>query len=311
MAKPFRFSLTATGVNDPAQFTELCRRAEGLGYSTISMADHLDDQLAPMLALTAAAQATTTLRVLSLVLANDYRHPAILAKEITTLDQLSGGRLEFGIGAGWMVSDYEQAGLPYDRPGVRIGRLAEAVEILRAALTGAPVDFDGTYYRISGLVNTPPPVQAGGPPLMLAGGAQKMLTFAGREADIVGVNAALTAGVIDERVGPTATAAATDEKIGWIRDGAGPRFDDLELQTRVHLAYVGDDAGAFAEGVGPALGLTREQALATPHALICSSPAEAVEVLQSWRERWGISYIGLSADAVDTMAPVVAQLAGT
>ena len=136
MAKPFRFSLTATGVNDPAQFTELCRRAEGLGYSTISMADHLDDQLAPMLALTAAAQATTTLRVLSLVLANDYRHPAILAKEITTLDQLSGGRLEFGIGAGWMVSDYEQAGLPYDRPGVRIGRLAEAVEILRAALFG-------------------------------------------------------------------------------------------------------------------------------------------------------------------------------
>ncbi len=311
MATPFRFSLTATGVNDPTEFVELCRRAEDLGYSTVSMADHLDDQLAPMLALTAAAQATTTLRVLSLVLANDYRHPALLAKEITTLDQLSGGRLEFGIGAGWMASDYEQAGLPYDRPGVRIGRLAEAVQILKATWAGGPVVFDGTHYRIQGLVNTPPPVQDGGPPLMLAGGAEKMLTFAGREADIVGVNAALTAGVIDERVGPSATAAATDEKIEWIRNGAGDRFDQIELQTRVHIAYVGDGAGDFAEGLAPALGLTREQALATPHALICSSPAEAVDVLQGWRERWGISYIGLGADAIDAMAPVVAELAGS
>lgn len=311
MPRPFRFSLTATGVNDPGEFTELCRRAEGLGYSTVSMADHLDSQLAPLLALTAAAQATSTLRVLSLVLANDYRHPAVLAKEVTTLDQLSGGRLEFGIGAGWMASDYEQAGLPYDRPGVRIERLAEAVEILKASWTGEPVDFDGTYYRIDGLVNSPGPAQAGGPPLMLAGGARRMLTYAGEEADIVGVNAALTAGVIDERVGPSATAAATDEKIEWIRSGAGDRFDEIELQTRVHVAHVGDGVDDFAEAMAGALGLTREQALATPHAIICGSTAEAVETLQRWRERWGISYIGLSSDAIDAMAPVVADLAGT
>lgn len=311
MPRPFRFSLTATGVNDPADFVALCRRAEDLGYSTVSMADHLDSQLAPMLALTAAAQATSTLRVLSLVLANDYRHPAVLAKEVTTLDQLSGGRLEFGIGAGWMASDYEQAGLPYDRPGVRIERLAEAVAILKASWRGEPIDFDGTHYRIHGLVNSPLPAQDGGPPLMLAGGARRMLTYAGREADIVGVNAALTAGVIDERVGPTATASATDEKIEWIREGAGDRFAEIELQTRVHVAHVGDGADAFAEVMAGALGLTVDQALATPHALICSSTAEAVETIRRWRERWGISYIGLSADAVDVMAPVVAELAGT
>jgi probable F420-dependent oxidoreductase len=310
MPHPFRFSLTATGTTDADDFRALARRAEDLGYSALSMADHLDNQFAPLIALAAAAEATTDLRLFTLVLANDYRHPVVLAKEAATLDQLSAGRLELGIGAGWMASDYGQAGLPYDRPGIRIARLAEAVAILKAAFTGDPVDFDGEYYRVEGFRNEPNVAQRPGPPLVIAGGGRKVLSLAAREADIVGVNVALTAGVIDERAGVTAGPAATTEKIEWIREAAGDRFESLELQTRVHLAMVSDDRDEVAAAMGPALGLTPEEALATPHALI-GTEAQCIETLHRWREDWGISYIGLSADAIDSMAPIVAQLAGT
>lgn len=310
MNKPFRFSLTATGVNDPDEFLDLCRKAEDLGFSAVSMADHLDDQLAPLIALTGAAAATSQLRLLSLVLANDYRHPAVLAKEVTTLDQLSGGRLELGIGAGWMRSDYDQAGIDYDRPGIRIDRLGETIAILKAAFTGEPVHHDGEHYQIHGLVNSPPPVAAEGPPLMVAGGGKRVLSLAAREANIVGLNAGLAAGVIDERAGATATAAATDQKLEWIRAAGGERFADLELQTRVHVAQIHDDPTGFAEAFAPALGLTAGEALASPHLLI-GSEQECIETLHRWRDTWGISYIGLSASAVDDMAGVVAATAGT
>jgi probable F420-dependent oxidoreductase len=310
MVKPFRFSVAATGINDPTEFRALARRAEDLGYSALSMADHLDNQPAPLVALTVAAEATTTLRILSLVLANDYRHPVVLAKEIATLDQFSGGRLELGIGAGWMATDYHQAGLPYDRPGIRIARLAEAITILKASFSQEPIDFEGEYYRVDGFVNTPGVVQRPGPPLMIAGGGQKVLSLAAREADIIGVNVGLGAGVIDARAGATATPAATDEKIRWIKDAAGARFGVLELQTRVHLAMIADNREEVAATMGPALGLTPDDALHTPHALI-GTEAQCIETLHRWRDDWGISYIGFSADAVDQMAPIVAQLSGT
>ena len=310
MVKPFRFSLTATGINDPTEFRELARRAEDLGYSTLSTADHLDNQFAPLLALTVAAEATTTLRILSLVLANDYRHPVVLAKEIATLDQFSGGRLELGIGAGWMATDYHQAGIPYDRPGIRIARLAESVTILKASFSAEHVDFEGEYYRVDGFVNTPGVIQRPGPPLMIAGGGQKVLSLAAREADIIGVNVAFGAGVVDARAGATASPAATDVKIRWIKEAAGPRFGALELHTRVHLAMIADNREEVAATMGPAFGLSPDDALRTPHALI-GTKAQCIETLHRWRDDWGISYIGLSADAVDQMAPIVAQLAGT
>jgi len=307
MPKPFRFSLTASATTDPAGFVELARKAEDLGYSTLAMADHLDNQMAPLIALTAAASATTTLRVLSLVLANDYRHPAILAKEAATLDQFSGRRFELGIGAGWMQSDYVQGGLRYDQPGVRIARLAEAVSILKAAFTGEPVHHAGQHYQLDGFVNAPPTVQHPGPPLMIAGGGRKVLSLAGREADIVGVNPGLTAGVVDDRIGRTSTLEATDKKIGWIRDAAGQRFDSIELQTRVHRAQISEDPLAAAGMIGPTLGLSASEALESPHLLI-GSEQQCIETLQRWHETWGITYIGLTADAIDEMAPVVAAL---
>lgn len=310
MASPFRFSVTSSGTTDPGAFVDLCKKAEDNGFSAVSMADHLDGQFAPLIALTAAAGATTSLRLLSLVLANDYRHPAILAKEATTLDQLSGGRLELGIGAGWMRSDYDQAGITFERPGRRIDRLAEAVTVLKRAFSGQPVDFDGEYYQIADLVNSPTPVRAEGIPLMIAGGGRKVLSLAAREADIVGVNPGLAAGVIDERAGATATPSATDQKIEWITSAAGDRLDQIELQTRVHLATITDDRLAMAEAMAPAFGLQPTEALDSPHLLV-GSEQQCIETLHQWRERWGISYIGLSADAMDAMAPVVAAVAGT
>jgi probable F420-dependent oxidoreductase len=308
---PFRFGLQASDAPDRRSWVELARKVEDLGYATLTVADHLDHQLATTPALMSAAEATTTLRLGALVWCNDYHHPVVLAKEAATLDLLSEGRLELGLGAGWQVTDYEQAGIPMDRPGVRIDRLGEAVHIIKALLAqDAPVHLDGDHYQVRGMVGSPRPVQRPHPPLLLGGGGRRMLTLAAQQADIVALNIDLRSGRIDTTAGPTATADATDEKLAWIRAAAGERFPHLELQTRIHLAAVTDDRRSLAEAVGPALGLTPEQAMDSPHAL-AGTVDEIVEQCQERRERFGLSYIGISADAVDAMAPVVARLAGT
>ena len=307
--KPFRFGIQSTGPADPEGWSSLARRVESLGYATLTCADHFDGQFAPIPALVAAADATTTLRLGTMVLANDFRHPVVTAKEIATVDVLSGGRVEFGIGAGWMTTDYEQAGLPMDRPGVRIERLAEAIEVIRPLLTGATVDHVGEHYHLTGLVGTPAAVQQP-VPLVVGGGGRRILALAGRVADIVGINVDLRAGVIDERAGPSGTPEVTDQKIAWVRAAAGDRFDDLELQVRVHVAAQTDDPEGMAEVMAPTLGIAPADALASPHALVGSVPA-MIETLQARRERWGISYVGFSVDAMEAMAPVVEALAGT
>jgi len=310
MSKPFRFGIQAGGPADARGWAELARKAEDLGVSVLTVADHLDDQLAPVSALTAAASATTTLRVGALVFCNDYRHPVVLAKEAATIDVLSDGRFELGLGAGWMTSDYEQSGILLDPPGERIDRLEEAIAIVKGLFADGPVTHQGRHYRITDLEGTPKPVQRPGPPLLIGGGGKRVLSIAAREADIVGVNVNLSGGVIDARVGPDATVEATDEKIAWIREAAGDRFADLELQVRVHVAAVTDDREGLAAALGPALGLSPEAALASPHAL-AGTVDQLVEQLEERRERWGLSYIGLSVDSLDDMAPVIARLAGT
>ena len=302
--RPFRFSVQGSGIVDPTEWTELARKAEDLGYSTLSIADHVDTQLAPLVALTAAAAVTSELRLLTLVLANDFRHPVVLAKEAASLDQLSGGRLELGLGAGWATADYEGMGIDYDRPGVRIARLAEAAPIIKGLLSGARVDVDGEHYNVH-LSGSPAARQQPHPPILIAGGGKKVLSLGAREADMVGVNPGLGAGVIDHRAGPSATSTATDDKIGWIRDAAGERFDQIELQTRVHLAAISDNREEVAALMADGLGMDAADALETPHALV-GSIAQCVEQLHQWRERWGITYIGLSYDALESMAPVVA-----
>jgi probable F420-dependent oxidoreductase len=307
---PFRFGIQCKGPADPAGWPALARKVEDLGWSTLTVADHLDDQLAPLPAAMAAAAATTTLQVGTMVLANDYRHPVMVAKEAATLDVLSGGRFELGIGAGWMTSDYEAAGIPLDRPGIRIERLTEALAVLRGLWSGGPVSFSGTHYRIHGLEGRPLPLTPGGPPLVIGGGGERVLRLAGRVADVVAINVNLRAGVIDERAFPDGTPEATDRKLSWIRDAAGDRFEQVELQSRIHLAMVTEDRERVIDELAPAFGLTPEQAAATPHALI-GSVDEICDQLVERRERWGISYLGMSGDQLDAFAPVVARLAGT
>lgn len=209
-----------------------------------------------------------------------------------------------------MLTDYEEAGITYDSAGTRIRRLRESVDILQALLAGRRVDVDGEFYSIAATLSEPQPVQPGGIPLMLAGGKQKMLTLAGEKADIVGFNPGLTAGVIDERAGRTATAEKTDEKLTWIRDGAGQRFDQIELQTRIHVTMVTDDRDKVASELAPLLGVTPEEALESPHALV-GTVAQLIDEVQRWRDRWGISFVSVNGTDMEVFAPVVDALAGT
>jgi len=308
--QPFRFGIQCRGPAEVAGWRALARKVEDLGWSTLTVADHLDGGLAPVPALMAAAGATTTIRLGTMVLANDYRHPVVVAKEAATLDVLTGGRFELGIGAGWMTADYEAAGIPLDPAGSRIDRLAEALAVLKGLWAGGPFSYRGGHYRIEGMDGLPRPVTPGGPPIVIGGGGPRVLRLAAREADVVALNVNLKAGVIDERAFPDGTLAATDRKIGWVREAAGARADDVELQVRVHLAMVTDDRDAVIEELAPAFGLTTDEARATPHALV-GSVEQICDQLVERRERWGISYLGLSADQLDAFAPVIAALAGT
>ena len=193
--------------------------------------------------------------------------------------------------------------------GTRIRKLSDAVDILRALLAGDEVNVDSEFYSVSGSLSAPLPVQQGGIPLMLAGGKQKMLTLAGQKADIVGFNPGLSAGVIDERAGRTATAEKTDEKLTWIRDGAGDRLDSIELQTRIHLTMITDDRDKVAAEMAPLLGISPEEALESPHALV-GTTQQCIDEVQRWRDRWGISFVSINGQDMEAFAPVVEALAG-
>jgi len=308
--RPFRFSSPAKRIVDAKSLRDRARMLEDLGFSTMTMSDHLDAQLGPISALQAAADATTTLKVASLVFSNDFRSPPILAKEAASLDVLTDGRFEFGLGAGWMDEDYRSAGIPKEGAPTRIERMEEALVLFRRIWSGDEVDHHGAHYLVEGLVGTPVPVTPGGPPVIVGGGGRRVLQIGGRHADIVAFNPSLAAGVIDTNAGPTATAEATDRKMGWVRDAAGGRFDDIELQIRLELAVVTDDPEPTAEVLAEYFGMSVPEGYQTPHALI-GTVGEMIENLQMRRERWGFSYIGIPADAVADMAPVVTALAGT
>jgi probable F420-dependent oxidoreductase len=286
---------------------ERCRRAERLGYSGISISDHLSGQLAPLVALAAAAQVTERVTLGMNVLANDFRHPAMLAKELATLDLLSGGRVVAGIGAGWMTTDYTESGIPLDRPGIRIDRLLESVAILRGLWADGPFTFAGTHYRITGLEGRPKPVQRPGPPVLIGGGARRILTEAGRHADIVGIALDNRSGVMGERSGRSATAAAMREKLGWIRDGASGRATPPVCSVRVLLVAVVEDAWRAASDLGRPLGLDAAEVLESPHALI-GEPQQIADVLARRRDEFGITNYVVSQDAIEALAAVLAVL---
>ncbi len=226
----FRFALQASGAASPAAWRELARKVEDLGCSTLYVPDHLDDQWAPMLALVLAAEATTTLRVGTLVLDNDFRHPVVLAKEAATLDVVTGGRFEFGIGAGWMTTDYAQSGIPMDPPSVRVARLAESLEIMRAMWRGGSVTFAGAHYEVTEAVGAPAPVTPGGPPLVIGGGGRRILTLAGQYAQTVSIVPSLASGHIGPEVAAESVVDKYADRVQWAKQAAGSRADELEFQ---------------------------------------------------------------------------------
>jgi probable F420-dependent oxidoreductase len=310
VTKPFRFGVQMGGAPDAATFRELAHKIESLGYTTLYAPDHfIDTQLAPMVALAVAAEATTTLRVSALVLGNDYKHPAVTAKEIATLDLLSDGRVDLGLGAGWMQSDYDALGLRYDSARVRIERLEEAIAVIKGAWSGKEFSYQGKHYEITSYTGLPKPVQQPHPPVLIGGGGPKLLRLAGREADVVGINPNLRAGRVTNDASRDSVASMVEKKLGWVREGAGERFDEIELQIRYFFASVTDDRRGLAEQVAPAFDLTPEEALGTSVALFGTVDQICDELLER-RERWGVSNVVLGETEVESFAPIVHRLAG-
>lgn len=310
--RKFRFGVMAPSAESGKQYRETARKAEDLGYSTLYVPDHfVDHPFGPIPAMAMAAEATTKLRVGSLVLGNDYRHPVVLARDAATLDLLSDGRLELGIGAGWMTVDYEKAGIPLDPPGVRIARLAEALTIVKGLMADGPFSFQGEHYTITELDGMPKPVQRPYPPIVIGGGGKKVLSLAAREADIVGINGNLKGGRPDD---PSTAAdmnpTQTDQKMAWVRDAAGDRYADIEIQAFAGFTFFTDDTKALAEGMAPAFGTTPDEALDTPVALV-GTVDDMINQIERRRVRWDMSYHVVEAAVMDEFAPVVARLAGT
>jgi probable F420-dependent oxidoreductase len=309
--RKFRFGVQTGGATSAREWQQKARNIEALGYSTLFMPDHfIDTPFAPMVGIAMAAEATETLRVGTLVLGNDYKHPAVLAKEFATLDVVSDGRVEAGLGAGWMKSDYDALGFPYDSPGARIERLSEALLILKGAWGPGPFSLDGRHYTIRDYDGIPKPTQQPRPPILVGGGGPRLLRLAGREADIVGINPNLRAGEIGVEAAQDSAASMTKQKIEWVREGAGDRFDDLELQIRYFMCAITDDRRGLAEAVAPGFGLAPDDALEAGATLV-GTVDECCDQLRRRREEWGVSYCVFGDDQFEAFAPVVSRLAGT
>jgi probable F420-dependent oxidoreductase len=311
--RKFRFAAQLSKAPDRSAlaWAEQARKAEDLGYSALLMPDHFTDQLAPVPALAAAAAATTTLRLGALVFGNDYRHPVVLAKEAATLDVLSEGRFEMSLGAGWMRTDYDQVGMQYDHPAVRVARFEESVKVIQGLLrTDGPFYFHGDHYEILGHTLTPRPIQQPGPPLIIGGGGRRVLSFAAQHADIVSINVNLREGTGGPETAPDASPARTREKVAWVKEAAGDRFADLELNALIGFVMVTDDAAGVADAMAPHFGIDPADALHVPLALL-GTLDEMAEELEWRRAEYGISYWSIESDTWETLGPVVAKLAGT
>ena len=307
VGRPFRFAVTARLAATAAEWRDKARRAEALGYDVLLMPDHLGGQFAPVPALMAAADATTRMRIGSFVFANDYRNPVLLAKEAATIDLLSDGRLDFGLGAGWHKRDYERMGVSYDPPATRVDRMVEALRLIKRLFTEDEVDFAGEHYVVRGARLTPRPVQRPRPPIMVGGGGPRLLAIAAREADIV---------ALVPQVGPDGrhkigqiTAGATAAKIARVRAVAGARFDALQFNVIVLDAEVTDAARSVAERIATRLKATVNAVVHSPYFLFGSREAIRADLLE-FRGRLGIGYYAIPDGAMEDFAPLVADLSG-
>jgi probable F420-dependent oxidoreductase len=318
MPRPFRFAVQSFSAKSSQEWRERAKRAEALGYSALHLADHVVcgeamaksnhpmQELAAVPAMMSAADATTTLRVGCRVFCIDYQNPVVLAKQAATIDLLSDGRLELGLGAGWVTAEYAAMGIRMDSPGTRIARLEETIGAFRALFSGEPVAIAGKHLQLAGFSGAP---RRPFPPLMIGGGAPRVLALAGREADIVSFNFNNSAGVIGPAGVKSSTADATAEKVAWVKRAAGARFDQLELEIGAYFTFVQDGAEAIAAGMGQAMGLSQAEMLRHPHGLF-GTVDRVCEELERRRSLYGISYVTVGDAALEAFAPVVARLAG-
>ncbi|MDZ7782817.1 MAG: TIGR03621 family F420-dependent LLM class oxidoreductase [Halioglobus sp.] len=309
--KPFRFGVNVPQIDVVRELSDAAREAEDLGYEVFSCPDHLNfpnTPLEPMAALAWAGAVTATIELQPLVLANDFRYPALLAKQAATLDLLSGGRFALGLGAGWFGPDFQATDIPFHRPGVRIARLEEAIDIIRGLHRGEPFDYQGNHFTIAGMTGTPRPVRE--PiPLMIGASGPKMLGLATRRADTVALTLGLPIGMAKPD-SPKPYAEITDRKVQWLRDAAGDQLPALEIQTTVFGGGItGGDTGPLLAPLGDMLRVPVSEFDDCPHVL--AGPLEhCVETVKCWRERWGISYVTLPGQMMREMAPLVAALRG-
>jgi probable F420-dependent oxidoreductase len=319
--KPFRFAVSAPDVASMAEWRHAVCRLEDAGFDTVVISDHFTGgwQLEPVVALTAAAMVTSTIRLQTGVLCNDYRHPVLTHRMAATLDRLSGGRFTLGLGAGWLLTDYESAGIPLDEPAIRVERLTESVALIKALFSGQPVDFRGKYYTVRDLVGVPAPATNSGPPIMLGGGSPRMLRLAGREADLASIVASLRAGAITSGSAADLSAERVVKKVGWIRQGMAERDrseDDVTISINHWLVRVTptvDEGTAFRERVSARNGITPEMLAESP-AVLVGTTDQLVDQLEERRERYGISHFQLDAgfapSDVASLFPLVGRLAG-
>lgn len=294
MPRPFRFGVTASSAPSRSVWVHLARRAEELGYSTLLLPDRTSvGILAPLPALAVAASVTTSLRVSSYVFCNGYRHPVLLAREAATLDLLTDGRFELGLGAGVSSVEFAQMGIPFARAGTRVGQLEETIQVMKQLFTEETVNFSGKHYTITELKGNLKPAQKPHMPILVAGAGEKMLKLAAREADIIAIGSKITAR------GPDPTDATLEQKIAWIKEVASEHFTDLELSQSIYDLEITDSGTPLSLNPGgwfiPKRPLRTEQAVAH---------------LLEQRDLYGFSYLQIQAAQMENFAPVVAQLAG-
>ena len=301
-----QFSIQMPDATDARSWIDRVRRVEDLGAYSISVPDHLGPalpQLAPLVALAAAGVATTRIRLAITVLDNDFRHPVMLAKEAATLDLLSEGRVDLGMGAGWHEDDYTRTGVAtWDPAGTRVDRLWESIALLDQLFTGDEVTFDGEHYHVDRFRSFPRPVQQ--PiPLMIGGGGKRMLTLAARRAQIISTIVQLR-GSADRR------RAAFEEQLGWIADAGGAARDDLRLGVRVFFGAIcgpGESRQTAAAPIAAGLGIEVDDVLSSPFGMV-GDPAAIRDHFVEVHERYGIAYFTLNEELALQVGSVIEEL---
>jgi probable F420-dependent oxidoreductase len=293
MNRPLRFGVVVSQTPSHTAWITTARRVEELGYATLLVVDRIGMGIAPFTALAVVAEATTSLRVGTFVFCNDFRHPVVLAKEAATLDLLSEGRFELGLGAGVGPSDYNQMGIPFESAGTRVSRLEESLQIIKQLFTEEVVNFSGKYYTITGLRGVPRPVQQPHPPILVGGSGKRMLSIAARLADIITIMPGW--GI----QGADAIHKDIQQKLAWVQESAGERFAHLQFCQTIYNFKITDNQAP----VTPPPGMP-------PMPVLAMSTEQAVEHLLELRERYGHSYFQIYDGQMENFAPVVARLAG-